>query len=155
MNTLCTRKRFIALLVVVAAVAQGVASAHDAHEQEAIRPVMQQAIPELPGKIVRIVTVGFKPGQSSDPHMHPGSVFAYVLQGSVASQLEGQPLRTYKQGEGWYETPGIPHLVTRNASKTEPATLLVWAISGTDQPVKLPLPTTGSVSMAKLPVITH
>jgi quercetin dioxygenase-like cupin family protein len=145
----------IMLLAGIALAIAGTASAHEQSEQEAITPVMQQAIPELPGKVVRVVVVSFKPGQSADAHMHPGSVFAYVAQGSVVSQLEGQPLRTYRQGEGWYETPGIHHLVTRNASVTEPAALLVWAISGPRQPVKLPLPATGATPVAQLPMVAH
>jgi uncharacterized cupin superfamily protein len=47
------------------------------------------------------------PYQASNPHGHPGSVFAYVLEGEVVSQLaDGKPV-TYKQGGSWYETPLI------------------------------------------------
>ncbi|HET6803937.1 MAG TPA: cupin domain-containing protein [Frateuria sp.] len=147
--------RSAVLLAGIALGLVGPAFAHEPRAQEAIMPVMQQAIPELPGKVVRMVVVSYKPGQSSDAHMHPGSVFAYVAQGSVVSQLEGQPPRTYRQGEGWYETPGVHHLVSRNASTTEPATLLVWAISGLNQPVKLPLPASGATPLAQLPVVGH
>lgn len=154
MNIPLTSRSAVLLAGFALAVASA-ASAHEPPEQEAITPVMQQVIPELPGKVVRVVKVSFKPGQSSEAHMHPGSVFAYVAHGSVVSQLEGQPLRTYRQGEGWYETPGIHHLVTRNASATEPAILLVWAISGPRQPVKLPLPATGATPAVPLPVVAH
>jgi len=155
MHTFQVRERLIAMLACAALGASASATAHEPAGQEAIRPVMQQAIPELPGKVVRMVTVSYQPGQASDAHMHPGSVFAYVIRGSVISQLEGQPPRTYRQGEGWYETPGIHHLVSRNASRTEPATLLVWAISEPTQAVKLPLPATPSRPLAQLPTVEH
>lgn len=130
------------LLCCLAVALYGAAAAHRATAQETIRPVMQQAIPELPGKLVRVVIVSYQPGQASEAHMHPGSVFAYVADGSVTSQLDGQPSHTYHQGEGWYERPGVHHLVSRNASNTKPATLLVWAVSGPREAVKLPLPAT-------------
>jgi quercetin dioxygenase-like cupin family protein len=117
----------------------GVVHAHDATEEK-IHPVMRQAIPEAAGKNVLIATVSYTPGQASEAHMHPGSIFAYVLEGHVVSQLEGSPARTYGPGESWYEAPGAHHLVSRNASKTKPAKLLVFAIVGEQDPVKLPIP---------------
>ena len=42
-----------------------------------------------------MLTVSFKPGQVSAPHVHPGSVFVYVLEGTVQTQLEGGPVETY------------------------------------------------------------
>jgi quercetin dioxygenase-like cupin family protein len=116
----------------------GVAQAHDAGEEK-VQPVMRQAIPEAPGKLVLIATVTYKPAQASEAHMHPGSIFAYVLEGHVVSQLEGAPARTYGPGESWYEPPGAHHLVSRNASKTQPAKLLVFAIVGEHDPVKMPI----------------
>jgi quercetin dioxygenase-like cupin family protein len=115
-----------------------VGHAHDAAEEK-VAPVMRQSIPEAPGKNVLIATVTYKPGQASAPHMHPGSIFAYVLEGHVVSQLEGAPPKTYGPGDSWYEAPGAHHLVSRNASNTRPAKLLVFAIVGEHDPVKLPI----------------
>jgi len=108
--------------------------------EEVIKPVTQQAIPELPGKNVDIATVTFAPGQGSEPHMHPGSIFAYVTAGHVISQLEGSPERTYGPGEAWYEPPGAHHLLSRNASDTEPAQIVVFAIAGPHDAIKKPIP---------------
>jgi quercetin dioxygenase-like cupin family protein len=116
----------------------GAAHAHDAGEEK-VRPVMRQAIPEAAGKNVLIATVTYQPGQASDPHMHPGSIFAYVLEGHVVSQLEGGPPKTFGPGDSWYEAPGAHHIVSRNASTTRPAKLLVFAIVGEHDPVKLPI----------------
>jgi len=58
----------------------------------------------------------------------------------VVALLVSKPTRTYRQGESWYETPRIRHLVSRNASATQPATLLVFAIADEGEPIKLPLP---------------
>lgn len=117
----------------------GAAHAHDTGEEK-IQLVMHQAIPEAAGKNVLVATVSYTPGQASEAHMHRGSVFAYVLEGRVVSQIEGSAARTYGPGESWYEAPGSHHLISRNASKTKPAKLLVFALVGEQDPVKLPIP---------------
>lgn len=116
----------------------GVAQAHD-KEQETIGLVMQQSIPEAGGKIVTIATVRYAPGQSSDAHRHPGSIFAFVTEGAVVSQLAGEAEHTFTKGQGWYEPPGAKHLVSKNASAEKPAELVVFALSEKNQPVKTPL----------------
>ncbi|MEK6296869.1 MAG: cupin domain-containing protein, partial [Paraburkholderia tropica] len=96
--------------LMIALASMNTAQAHDA-ASETIAPVMKQAIPEAPGKNVLIATVTFAPGQASEPHMHKGSVFAYVTQGHIESQIEGSPARTYGTGEAWNEPPGSRHLL--------------------------------------------
>ncbi|MHA7152579.1 cupin domain-containing protein, partial [Burkholderia pseudomallei] len=60
-----------------------------------VRPVLAQPLAEAPGNDAQVVTVSYAPGAASDPHAHAGSIFAYVTQGRVVSQLEGEPPRTY------------------------------------------------------------
>jgi quercetin dioxygenase-like cupin family protein len=113
------------------------AAAHGpAGHEEDIAVVQTRTVPEVPGKQVILATVHYKPGAKSAAHVHPGSVFAYVLEGEVVSQLDGAAPVTYHAGQSWYEAPGEHHMVSRNASKTAPATLLVWMIKGDkDAPV--------------------
>ena len=108
--------------------------------EEKINILEQRALPDAPGKTALVFTVEYAPGQKSIPHVHGGSVVAYVLEGAVVSQLEGEQPVTYSAGQSWYETPGIDHLVSRNASKTNPAKLLVWILNEGDGPVLTPLP---------------
>jgi quercetin dioxygenase-like cupin family protein len=121
----------LALAAAAAATSAGEGTAH---------PLMRHALPEAPGKQVTLLTVDYAPGQTSSPHSHPGSVFAYVVEGSVVSQLEGEPARTFRAGEGWYEPPGAHHIVSRNASTTQPARLVVWLMANEGEAVKKPLP---------------
>lgn len=136
----------LTVLATLGALIFGVARPAQAHEtaggrgEETIAPVMKQALPEAVGRDALMITVSYAPGQASTPHMHPGSIFAYVLEGEVESQLDGQPARVFKQGEAWYEPPNARHLVSRNASQTRPAKLLVYAIVADKAPVKVPLP---------------
>jgi len=102
--------------------------------------VLSQALPKGDFRKVAAVTVEYAAGGESPKHRHDVAVFAYVLQGSVESQLEGEKLKVFKQGEMWYEPPGTVHVVARNASKTEGAKLLVFYVQeegkATTTPIK-------------------
>jgi quercetin dioxygenase-like cupin family protein len=88
-------------------------------------------IPNVLGKSLVVEEVSYPPGGASAPHHHSAFVYAYVVSGQIASQVEGQPERIYRAGESWYETPGAHHLIGRNASNTEPAKLLAVYIADT------------------------
>ncbi|NDJ90762.1 nectarin 1 [Mycolicibacter kumamotonensis] len=61
---------------------------------------------------------------------------AYVISGAVRSQLEGEPAHVYQAGETWSESPGAHHIVSENASATEPAELLaVFLVDTGDHPL--------------------
>jgi quercetin dioxygenase-like cupin family protein len=129
----------LSILAAAPTLAHGPAG-HARPGEEKITLLQQQVLKDAPGKQVLMVTVDYAPGQESTPHVHPGSVFAYVLQGEVVSQLAGKGEVKYRVGESWYEPPEVPHLVSRNASPTKPARLLVLLITGENDPIKRPLP---------------
>lgn len=116
------------------------AHAHDGAHGGEQRVVLQaRAMADMPGKKGIMATVHYAPGQASIPHYHPGSVYAYVLEGEIVSQLDGGAPVTYKAGDSWYEAPRTPHNTSRNASATKPATLLVWLVVGDGEQVSVPL----------------
>ncbi|MFB9265501.1 cupin domain-containing protein [Bradyrhizobium erythrophlei] len=86
--------------------------------------ITSHALPNVPGKRVTIVRVTYGPGGFSRPHRHAGSVTAYVTRGEIRSQLGGGPVETFKVGQSFFEPPGSTHLVSANASTTEPAELV-------------------------------
>ncbi len=90
-----------------------------------VTPVIAEQLPNVPGKTLTAVVVSYAPGGKSGKHHHAGSVFAYVLSGAIRSQVStGGPAKVYKAGESFFEPPGSEHLVSENASATEPASLL-------------------------------
>lgn len=95
----------------------------------AIAKVFEQMLPAGDFRKVNAITVSYAAGGASPKHRHDVAVFAYVLEGTIESQLEGQELKTYQQGEMWYEPPGTIHVISRNASKTKPAKLLVFLVA--------------------------
>lgn len=96
---------------------------------ENVTPVFSGALPDLPGKDLTAVVVEYAPGGRSAAHHHGGSVFAYVLEGEIRSQLDDGPPVVYRAGESFFEPPGTRHAVSENASATAPARLLAVIIA--------------------------
>jgi quercetin dioxygenase-like cupin family protein len=115
-----------------------VASTPSQPPTETLTPLLQQALPNVKGKSFTSVTVNFPPGAKALPHRHGQAfVFAYVLQGSVRSHVEGQPAKTFQVGDTWSESPGAHHVLTENTSTTEQAKLLVTFVADTGAELKV------------------
>ncbi|WP_434577018.1 cupin domain-containing protein [Pseudomonas sp. Z1-6] len=113
--------------------------AHEAGSSEKVQVLQEKQLKNLPGKKAMMLTVDYAPGQSSTAHKHQGTAMAYVLEGAITSQVKGEPAITYKAGEYWYEPAGSEHLVSKNASATQPAKLLVFMVMGENEAVLIPL----------------
>ena len=116
-------RRVAATMAVVALAIAGAPAVHA--EGDKVTPVSSEKLPNVPGKSLTAVVVNYAPGGKSASHHHAGSVLAYVLSGSIRSENSATgPARVYKAGESFFEPPGSEHLVSENASTTEPASLL-------------------------------
>lgn len=98
---------------------------------ETVTPVFSEALPNLPGNSLTAVVVDYAPGGASGSHHHAGSVFAYVLDGAIRSQLDDGSEMVYQAGESFFEKPGTHHVVSANASATAPARLLAIIVAET------------------------
>ena len=92
--------------------------------QDVVEPISSHALPNVAGKRVTIVRVFYGPGGFTPAHRHAGSVTAYITKGEIRSQLAGGPVETFGVGQSFFEPPGAVHLVSANASMTEPAELI-------------------------------
>lgn len=112
------------LLLVAAGIAPlGAAAAEP--KREHVQPVFAGKLPNLAGKSITAVVLTYPPGGISQKHHHSGSVLAYVLSGAIRSRNSATgSAHVYRQGETFFEPPGSEHLVSANASDTEPASLL-------------------------------
>ena len=88
------------------------------------REVMKQELPGEPPREFLLIEVSYAPGAGSPAHMHANGVAAFVVSGAIASKVNDGPEQVFRAGEAWWEPPGAVHHVSRNASSTEPATLL-------------------------------
>ncbi|MBO9651340.1 MAG: cupin domain-containing protein [Variovorax sp.] len=117
-----------------------VSSAH-AHEAtaETVSPKFTQALPNLLGKTFTTLIVDFPPGAKAKAHRHGEAfVYAYVLKGAVRSAINDDAPRVYRTGDNWFEPPGARHPLTENASRSQPARLLVVFVANTGDPLKIP-----------------
>jgi quercetin dioxygenase-like cupin family protein len=105
---------------------------------ETLTPLVQQALPNVQGKTFTSAIVDFPPGARAAPHRHGEAfVYAYVLEGTVRSQVDDKPVSTFHQGENWIEQPGAHHVLTENTSSTERARLLVVFVADTGAELKV------------------
>jgi quercetin dioxygenase-like cupin family protein len=125
------RQRAFASLLAFSAVLIGAAPPAASHEPgDEVRDVFSSKLPNVPGQTLSAIVVTYEPGGKSVSHHHSGSVFAYVLTGAIRSENSATgPARVYKAGESFFEPPGSKHLISENASKTEPASLLAVFIA--------------------------
>ncbi|OYQ28924.1 cupin [Pseudomonas mandelii] len=131
--------RFLAApLTALALTVSATAIAHEG-PSEKVTVLQDEALKNVPGKKAMMIEVDYKPGQSSIAHKHEGTAMAYVLSGSIISQVKGEKAITYKAGQYWYEPAGSEHLVSKNASATKPAKLLVFMVLSPDEKVLIPL----------------
>jgi quercetin dioxygenase-like cupin family protein len=127
------KSRSIALLMLALTSVAG-----HAHEPEQVTRIFNHALPDVAGKSMLAFVVTYPPGGKSQPHRHPDSAFIYahVLTGAIRSQVDDEPPKVYRAGEGFFEPPGSHHRVSENASDCERASLLaVFVVDSKDVPI--------------------
>jgi quercetin dioxygenase-like cupin family protein len=120
---------------------QSVASA-STDKIERARIAFSHALPELDGQHLKatIVEVTYGPGESSTPHSHPCAVIGTMLEGALRTQVKGEPERTYKAGESFYEAPNGLHQVSANASQQERAKFIAYFVCDREGPLNIDAP---------------
>ena len=104
-----------------------------------VSPLFAQALANAPGQTLTAVTVNYPTGGKSAAHRHPGSVFVYVVSGKVRSQVSTNgPAKIYGPGETFFEPPGSTHMVSENASDSEPASILAVFVAPTGATLSTP-----------------
>jgi quercetin dioxygenase-like cupin family protein len=136
-----TNRFFVAVALALGFDAPMAAAARDASPHETVTPLAAQPIANIPGKRLVSVIVDYPPGATSLPHRHAGSAFiyAYVVSGEIRSAVDGEPARVFRAGEGWFERPGAHHVVSENASDSQPARLLaIFIVDEQDKQLTTP-----------------
>lgn len=129
----------LVLIVALSHIAFAQAKTEDA--PAALKPrarlAFSHSLPALDGDRLKttVLEVNYGPGESSMPHSHPCAVIGYVTRGSIRTQVKGQLETIVRTGESFYEAPNAVHLVSANASRTEPATFLAFFVCDHDAPL--------------------
>jgi quercetin dioxygenase-like cupin family protein len=108
---------------------------------EEVKPVFEHELPNIKQKRIVALVVNYAPGGKSPSHRHAPSAFIYahVLSGAVRSQVDDEPAKVYRVGEGFYEVPGSHHRISENASDSDPASLLaVFVVDSKDTRLTTP-----------------
>lgn len=124
------------------AFAQTKSGAAPAAVKPRVRVAFSHPLPDLDGNRLKttVLEVNYGPGESSMPHSHPCAVIGYVTQGSIRTQVKGQLETIIRRGESFYEAPDAVHLVSANASRTEPASFLAFFVCDRDAPLGADVP---------------
>ena len=101
-------------------------------------PLLTKTLTDVPSKEAAMLIVSYPPGGQSPAHRHNADVFVYVLEGTVVMQVAGGQEVTLTAGQTFYESPTDIHSVSRNASATAPAKILVFAIKAQGAPLTMP-----------------
>src|SRR5262245_16089761 len=104
-----------------------------------VTPLMSEVLTDISGKEGLMITLEYAPGGSSPIHRHNAHAFVYVLEGSIMMQVKGGKEVTLTPGQTFYESPNDVHVVSRNASITEPAKFLVVLVKDKGAPVVVPV----------------
>ena len=81
---------------------------------------------------VEVMRVRFKPGQAMPRHVHPAPVVCLVETGTFLARIGDGPETRQPTGAITYEPAGVVVQYFRNASTTEPATLVCTFLAGAD-----------------------
>ncbi|MGE7136493.1 cupin domain-containing protein [Luteibacter sp. NPDC031894] len=107
--------------------------------QAKVTELFTKAVKENPGKEVELITVDYPPGAIDPIHRHDAYAIVYVLEGNIVMAVKGQPEKTLKPGDSYFEGPDDIHTVGRNASKTKPAKFVVFFLKDQNKPILTPV----------------
>ena len=118
-----------------------IAAAFTANAQEsAVSALFQTDVADASNQEILVLEVTYPPGVESASHRHNAHTIVYVLEGTVTMQVEGSEAKTLGEGEVFYETPDDVHSVSKNASDTEPAKILVFFLKEKGRATTEPAP---------------
>lgn len=79
-----------------------------------------------------LIEVNVPPLGAGSPHRHPGFVMGYILEGTLEFKIEGQPQRTLRKGDSFFEPTMILHELARNPDSDSPCRFLVTMVHPAD-----------------------
>ncbi len=113
-------------------------STTSAAQESVATDLFRTDLPDIAGREAVVLEVEYPPGVASSSHRHNAQTFVYVLEGTVVMAVAGGEPQTLVAGQTFYESPDDIHTVSRNASDTESAKILVFFIKMKDAPASEP-----------------
>lgn len=104
-----------------------------------ITEIFKRDHPELTGKEIVVKRIELKPGVAAPAHVHPGMVVGYVETGTLEFQLKGEPLKTLKAGDIFFEPAGSHHMVAHNPDSSAKTVIIAFVENPKGAPLSTPL----------------
>ena len=123
--------------IVTALVVSGILAGVSAQQAGFKRTVLQQQKLSVPGREAVTAVAEFQPGATVGRHTHPGEEIAYILEGEVVLEQEGQQPVTLGPGKTFFIPAGTIHNATNKGSK--PARVLANYIVEPGKPLATPV----------------
>jgi quercetin dioxygenase-like cupin family protein len=92
----------------------------------------------VPGKEVVVGTASLPSGTAIGFHEHPGDEAGYVIKGSVIWKVRGQPDKTLKAGDSFFNPRGSVHSVV-SADSGDSLVISTWIVDK-GKPMATPVP---------------
>ena len=102
------------------------------------RTVLMRQDLDVPGREVVMVRVEIPVGVSETLHTHPAELFAYVVEGEMAIEVQGEPTRMLKPGDTFHVATGKVHRGINRGKTTVKISTVFVAQKG--QPLSVPVP---------------
>lgn len=114
--------RFLAATLAIAAVAAQAQAPAGVTRTDVVKHDIS-----VPGREAVQVRVDFAPGAAFPRHSHPGEEIAYVIEGEVQYQFDGQEPVTLKAGQALFIPAGTVHLA-RNVGTVKASELATYIV---------------------------
>jgi quercetin dioxygenase-like cupin family protein len=93
----------------------------------------------VPGTEIVLGTAMLPAGSGFPYHTHPGDEIGYVMKGSVILQTRGQPDRTLKAGDSFFNPRGAVHTLITTPGGDGGTVVSTWIVDK-GQPLATPVP---------------
>ena len=102
------------------------------------RTVLLRQDMTVAGREAVMALVELPPGSTEGRHTHPAEVYAYVLEGTVTLEVEGQPEKTLKAGDVFTIAPGQIHQGSNKGTATARLSAVFFAEKGKPLTTQVP-----------------
>ena len=117
MNDMNAKRARISAVVVAIGIAGGLALNAQQPPQVKRNIVLKQDM-SIPDHEAVMALVELPPGAADGSHTHPAEVYAFVQEGTISLENEGNPTVTLKAGDVFHVSPGKVHQAINNGSVT-------------------------------------
>ena len=133
-------KPLLAALIAIAALSLNATADEPKTGAQPVRNIMERHDQSgVPGKEIVIGTATLPPGSVIGYHTHPGDEAGYVLKGTLILKTQGQPDRTLKAGDSFFNTRGAVHSLAAAPGADGGMAVSSWIVDK-GQPLATPVP---------------